>query len=225
MKIKKMAIMALLCAGLMIMPGCQVLKESEIDETVESTALPIFSIGELASVDDYEFSVSDIYSFSATAPNGEPQDYIVVNVAFTNLTDQSQKIGRRDIHLYLDNEEVFTSDYRNEFQPIFSQGLMFNEESVNPGRTKRGYIVYRVYRSFSSIDVSCGEVIVNGSSFSVNPLNPIPDEVEETVEPTEETTVPTPVETAPPETEAPPPETIATEFPDTAETIEVVPEG
>lgn len=225
MKIKKMAIMALLCAGLMIMPGCQVLKESEIDETVESTALPIFSIGELASVDDYEFSVSDIYSFSATAPNGEPQDYIVVNVAYTNLTDQSQKIGRRDIHLYLDNEEVFTSDYRNEFQPIFSQGLMFNEESVNPGRTKRGYIVYRVYRSFSSIDVSCGEVIVNGSSFSVNPLNPIPDEVEETVEPTEETTVPTPVETAPPETEAPPPETIATEFPDTAETIEVVPEG
>lgn len=225
MKIKKMAIMALLCAGLMIMPGCQILKESEIDETVESTALPIFSIGELASVDDYEFSVSDIYSFSATAPNGEPQDYIVVNVAYTNLTDQSQKIGRRDIHLYLDNEEVFTSDYRNEFQPIFSQGLMFNEESVNPGRTKRGYIVYRVYRSFSSIDVSCGEVIVNGSSFSVNPLNPIPDEVEETVEPTEETTVPTPVETAPPETEAPPPETIATEFPDTAETIEVVPEG
>ena len=225
MKIKKMAIMALLCAGLMIMPGCQVLKESEIDETVESTALPIFSIGELASVEDYEFSVSDIYSFSATAPNGEPQDYIVVNVAYTNLTDQSQKIGRRDIHLYLDNEEVFTSDYRNEFQPIFSQGLMFNEESVNPGRTKRGYIVYRVYRSFSSIDVSCGEVIVNGSSFSVNPLNPIPDEVEETVEPTEETTVPTPVETAPPETEAPPPETIATEFPDTAETIEVVPEG
>lgn len=225
MKIKKMAIMALLCAGLMIMPGCQVLKESEIDETVESTTLPIFSIGELASVDDYEFSVSDIYSFSATAPNGEPQDYIVVNVAYTNLTDQSQKIGRRDIHLYLDNEEVFTSDYRNEFQPIFSQGLMFNEESVNPGRTKRGYIVYRVYRSFSSIDVSCGEVIVNGSSFSVNPLNPIPDEVEETVEPTEETTVPTPVETAPPETEAPPPETIATEFPDTAETIEVVPEG
>jgi len=225
MKIKKMAIMALLCVGLMIMPGCQVLKESEIDETVESTTLPIFSIGELASVDDYEFSVSDIYSFSATAPNGEPQDYIVVNVAYTNLTDQSQKIGRRDIHLYLDNEEVFTSDYRNEFQPIFSQGLMFNEESVNPGRTKRGYIVYRVYRSFSSIDVSCGEVIVNGSSFSVNPLNPIPDEVEETVEPTEETTVPTPVETAPPETEAPPPETIATEFPDTAETIEVVPEG
>ena len=225
MKIKKIAVMALLCAGLMIMPGCQVLKESEIDETVESTALPIFSIGELASVEDYEFSVSDIYSFSATAPNGEPQDYIVVNVAYTNLTDQSQKIGRRDIHLYLDNEEVFTSDYRNEFQPIFSQGLMFNEESVNPGRTKRGYIVYRVYRSFSSIDVSCGEVIVNGSSFSVNPLNPIPDEVEETVEPTEETTVPTPVETAPPETEAPPPETIATEFPDTAETIEVVPEG
>lgn len=225
MKIKKMAIMALLCAGLMIMPGCQVLKESEIDETVESTTLPIFSIGELASVEDYEFSVSDIYSFSATAPNGEPQDYIVVNVAYTNLTDQSQKIGRRDIHLYLDNEEVFTSDYRNEFQPIFSQGLMFNEESVNPGRTKRGYIVYRVYRSFSSIDVSCGEVIVNGSSFSVNPLNPIPDEVEETVEPTEETTVPTPVETVPPETEAPPPETIATEFPDTAETIEVVSEG
>lgn len=225
MKIKKMVIMALLCAGLMIMPGCQVLKESEIDETVESTALPIFSIGELASVEGYEFSVSDIYSFSATAPNGEPQDYIVVNVAYTNLTDQAQKVGRRDIHLYLDNEEVFTSDYRNEFQPIFSQGLMFNEESVNPGRTKRGYIVYRVYRSFSSIDVSCGEVIVNGSSFSVNPLNPIPDEVEETVEPTEETTVPTPVETAPPETEAPPPETIATEFPDSAETIEVVPEG
>lgn len=222
MKIKKMAIMALLCAGLMIMPGCQVLKESEIDETVESTALPIFSIGELASVDDYEFSVSDIYSFSATAPNGEPQDYIVVNVAYTNLTDQSQKIGRRDIHLYLDNEEVFTSDYRNEFQPIFSQGLMFNEESVNPGRTKRGYIVYRVYRSFSSIDVSCGEVIVNGSSFSVNPLNPIPDEVEETVEPTEETTVPTPVETAPPETEAPPPET---EIVEPVETAEVVPEG
>ena len=225
MKIKKIAVMALLCAGLMIMPGCQVLKESDIDETVESTTLPIFSIGEVAEVEGFEFSVSDIYSFSATAPNGEPQDYIVVNVAYTNLTDQSQKIGRRDIHLYLDNEEVFTSDYRNEFQPIFSQGLMFNEESVNPGRTKRGYIVYRVYRSFSSIDVSCGEVIVNGSSFSVNPLNPIPDEVEETVEPTEETTVPTPVETAPPETEAPPPETIATEFPDTAETIEVVPEG
>ncbi len=225
MKIKRIAVMALLCAGLILMPGCQVLKETDIDETVESTALPIFSIGELASVDDYEFSVSDIYSFSATAPNGEPQDYIVVNVAYTNLTDQSQKIGRRDIHLYLDNEEVFTSDYRNEFQPIFSQGLMFNEESVNPGRTKRGYIVYRVYRSFSSIDVSCGEVIVNGSSFSVNPLSPIPDEVEETVEPTEETTIPTPVETAPPETEAPPPETIATEFPDTAETIEVVPEG
>lgn len=222
MKIKKVAIMALLCAGLMIMPGCQVLKESEIDETVESTALPIFSIGELASVEDYEFSVSDIYSFSATAPNGEPQDYIVVNVAYTNLTDQSQKIGRRDIHLYLDNEEVFTSDYRNEFQPIFSQGLMFNEESVNPGRTKRGYIVYRVYRSFNSIDVSCGEVVVNGSSFSVNPLNPIPDEVEETVEPTEETTVPTPVETAPPETEAPPPET---EIIEPVETAEVVPEG
>lgn len=222
MKIKRIAVMALLCAGLILMPGCQVLKETDIDETVESTALPIFSIGELASVDDYEFSVSDVYSFSATAPNGEPQDYIVVNVAYTNLTDQSQKIGRRDIHLYLDNEEVFTSDYRNEFQPIFSQGLMFNEESVNPGRTKRGYIVYRVYRTFSSIDISCGDVVVNGSSFSVNPLNPIPDEPEETVEQTEETTVPTPVETAPPETEAPPPET---EIVEPIETAEVVPEG
>ena len=222
MKIKRIAVMALLCAGLILMPSCQVLKETDIDETVESTTLPIFSIGELASVDDYEFSVSDVYSFSATAPNGEPQDYIVVNVAYTNLTDQSQKIGRRDIHLYLDNEEVFTSDYRNEFQPIFSQGLMFNEESVNPGRTKRGYIVYRVYRTFSSIDISCGDVVVNGSSFSVNPLNPIPDEVEETVEPTEETTVPTPVETAPPETEAPPPET---EIVEPVETAEVVPEG
>lgn len=226
MKFKKIAVILMLCASVALLPACQILKEADTEESVVETTLPIFSVGEIATTNDFEFSVSDIYSFTATTPNGDSQDYIVVSVAYTNLTDQSQKIGRRDIHLYLDNEEVFTSDYRNEFEPVFSQGLLFNEESVNPGRTKRGYIVYRVYRSFSSIDISCGDVVVNSSSFSVSPINPVSYETEETVAIPEETTAPTTVETtSPPETVAPVETEIPTEVVEIPETVEVPAEG
>lgn len=79
------------------------------------------------------------------------------------MSEKEQDISKRNIQIYLDNEEVFSSEYRDEFKGFFEEGLLFNDKNVHPGRTKRGYIVYRIYKDFSAINVCLDDVTITAT--------------------------------------------------------------
>ena len=81
-------------------------------------------------------------------------------------------------------------EYRDELKPFFDEGLLFNDKNVNPGRTKRGYIVYRIFKDFSKIDVCMDSVDISANRNEVTPLaTPTPNEA--TVQTTESSAGPT----------------------------------
>ena len=143
------------------------------------------------------------------APKKRPNAELIkiLNQAYTWHQDiingaSTQDIAKRNVELYLDNEEVVSCEYRDEFEEFFDEGLLFNDRKVNPGRTKSGYIVYRIYREYSIINICLNGITVTADSDEVVPLIAPSEEVIET-EVVEEIfpADPIPVETAPPPVE------------------------
>ena len=116
--------------------------------------------------------------------------YLLVSISYTNLSDKEQDITKRNIEFYLDNEEIISSEYRSEFEDYFKEGLLFNDNNVNSGRTKRGYIVYRIYRDYSTINVCMNDITVTANKSSVTPLTK-PTTSDATEQTTESTAGPT----------------------------------
>ncbi len=170
------------------MTGCSVTRQDSIEPT-ESTQTT-YLVGSPGSNEVCEFGVTDINSFSITTDYGETMNYLLVGVYYTNLTDNVQDIPRRNVELYLDNEEVVACEYRDEFEEFFDEGLLFNDRKVNPGRTKSGYIVYRIYRDYSIINICLNGITVTADSDEVVPLG-LPTEETEVV--VEETVPPEPI--------------------------------
>ncbi len=127
---------------------------------------------------------------TSTTDYGETMHYLLVSVSYTNLTDKEQDISKRNVEFYLDNEEIFPCEYRTEFKDFFEEGLLFNDKTVNPGRTKRGFIVYRVYRAYSKINICMNDITITAYEDEVTPLI-LPAEVDATEQTTESTTAPT----------------------------------
>lgn len=175
--------------------GCSIV--SEQTDSSETTTQATYLVGSPGQTDDFEFGVTDIKSFDVVTDYGETMHYLLVSVSYTNLSDKEQDISKRNIELYLDNEEIFSCEYRSEFADFFEEGLLFNDKKVHPGRTKRGFIVYRIYRDFSSINVCMDGITISAAEDEVTPLVQ-PADVEATVqtcETTPETTAPTPIPT------------------------------
>lgn len=175
--------------------GCSIV--SEQTDSSETTTQATYLVGSPGQTDDFEFGVTDIKSFDVVTDYGETMHYLLVSVSYTNLSDKEQDISKRNIELYLDNEEIFSCEYRSEFEVFFEEGLLFNDKKVHPGRTKRGFIVYRIYRDFSSINVCMDGITISAAEDEVTPLVQ-PADVEatdQTCETTPETTAPTPIPT------------------------------
>ena len=187
-KFKNAVALMLAVAVIASMTGCSVTREvpAEATESTQTTYL----VGSPGTNDVCEFGVTDINSFSITTEYGETMNYLLVGVYYTNLTDNTQDIARRNVELYLDNEESVACEYRIEFEEFFDEGLLFNDRKVNPGRTKRGYIVYRVYRDYSIINICLNGITVTADSDEVVPLG-LPTEETEVV--VEETVPPEPI--------------------------------
>ena len=201
-------IVAMLLA-LSTMTGCSITSEPAID--TEVTAQETYLVGSPGKAEEFEFGVTGINSFDVVTDYGETMHYLLVSVTYTNLTDKEQDISKRNIEFYLDNEEIFSCEYRSEFEEFFEEGLLFNDKKVHPGRTKRGYIVYRIYRDYSNINICMNDISIMAYSDEVTPLIN-PTEIEATEETTESETVPetTVAITEPIVTETvPPTETIA----------------
>ena len=184
--------------------GCSVTRQDYIEPT-ESTQTT-YLVGSPGSNEVCEFGVTDINSFSFTTEYGETMSYLLVGVYYTNLTDSVQDISKRNVELYLDNEEVFACEYRDEFEEFFEEGLLFNDKKVNPGRTKRGYIVYRIYRDYSIINICMNGINVTADAEEVVPLVLPSEIVEEVIEetiPPEPTAEPVIVEVVEPVPEIP----------------------
>ena len=198
-KFKNALALMLAIAVIASMTGCSVTREApEATESTQTTYL----VGSPGTNEICEFGVTDINSFSITTDYGETMNYLLVGVYYTNLTDTAQDIAKRNVELYLDNEEVVACEYRDEFEEFFDEGLLFNDRKVNPGRTKSGYIVYRIYREYSIINICLNGITVTADSDEVVPLIAPSEEVIET-EVVEEIfpADPIPVETAPPPVE------------------------
>ena len=156
----------------------------------ETTTQSTYLIGSPGKNEDLEFGVTGINSFDVTTDYGETMHYLLVSVSYTNLTDKEQDISKRNVEFYLDNEEIFPCEYRTEFKDFFEEGLLFNDKTVNPGRTKRGFIVYRVYRAYSKINICMNDITITAYEDEVTPLI-LPAEVDATEQTTESTAVPT----------------------------------
>lgn len=176
--------------------SCSIRTESEVIAT-ESTQ-PTYLVGSPGANEECEFVVTDLKSFSIATDYGEVMDYILIEVSYTNLTDTVQDVSRRNVEFYLDNEEIAPCEYRSEFEDYFEEGLMFNDKKVNPGRSKRGYIVYRIYREYSIINICFDGITIMADSDEVVPLVLPSEEVIEQTAPVQTEPV---VETAPPPVE------------------------
>ena len=172
--------------------GCFSKEQTNPTESTRAT----YQIGSPGKTEDFEFGVTGINSFDVTTDYGETMHYLLVSISYTNLSDKEQDITKRNIEFYLDNEEIISSEYRSEFEDYFKEGLLFNDNNVNSGRTKRGYIVYRIYRDYSTINVCMNDITVTAYSDEVTPLvNPAEIEITEQTtesETTPETTAATP---------------------------------
>lgn len=161
---KKAVAMLLVASTLAAMAGCSFSAETNGSETITQ---PTCLVGSLGKSENFEFGVEGINSFTVTTDYGETMNYLLVNVTYTNLSEKEQDISKRNIQIYLDNEEVFSSEYRDEFKGFFEEGLLFNDKNVHPGRTKRGYIVYRIYKDFSAINVCMDDVTITATHSDV----------------------------------------------------------
>ena len=170
MKKFKNAVAILLVMATMASAGCSITTEqtSSSEKTTQATYL----IGSPGKNEDLEFGVTGINSFDVTTDYGETMHYLLVSVSYTNLTDKEQDISKRNVEFYLDNEEIFPCEYRTEFKDFFEEGLLFNDKTVNPGRTKRGFIVYRVYRAYSKINICMNDITITAYSDRVTPNAP-----------------------------------------------------
>ena len=167
-KFKNALVMLLIASMLASSAGCSKKTTEQTSETV--TTETTYGIGTPEKTDDFEFCVNGISSFEVTTEYGEKFRCLLVNVTYTNLTDKENDISTRNVELYLDNEQIFSMEYRDEFKPFFDEGLLFNDKNVNPGRTKRGYIVYRIFKDFSKIDVCMDSVVISANRSDVTPL-------------------------------------------------------
>lgn len=167
--------------------GCSITTEQS--NTSDATTQATYLIGSPVKTENLEFGVSGINSFDVTTEFGETMHYLLVSVSYTNLTEKEQDISKRNIEFYLDNEEISSCEYRDEFKPFFEEGLLFNDNSVNPGRTKRGLIVYRIYRAYSKISVCLNDVTVTANADEVTPLS-MPAEIDATEQTTESSSAP-----------------------------------
>ena len=188
MKKFKNTVAILLVMATMASAGCSITTEqtSNSETTTQATHL----IGSPGKNEDLEFGVTGINSFDVTTDYGETMHYLLVSVSYTNLTDKEQDISKRNVEFYLDNEEIFPCEYRTEFKDFFEEGLLFNDKTVNPGRTKRGFIVYRVYRAYSKINICMNNITITAYEDEVTPLI-LPAEVDATEQTTESTAAPT----------------------------------
>ena len=188
MKKFKNALAALLMLSTLVsFAGCSVSTEqTNASDTTQVT----YQIGSTGKTEDFEFGVTGINSFDLTTEYGETFHCLLVSVTYTNLSEKEQDITKRNIEFYLDNEEVKPCEYRSEFEDIFEEGNLFNDNNVNPGRTKRGYIVYRIYRDYSTINVCMNDVTVTANKGQVTPLA-LPATTDATEQTTESTTSPT----------------------------------
>ena len=193
-KFKNAVAMLLMLSMMASIAGCSISSASTTETEVSTPET--YLIGSPGTAEDFEFGVTGINSFDVTTDYGETMHYLLVSVTYTNLTDKEQDISKRNVEFYLDNEEIFSCEYRKEFEDFFEEGLLFNDKKVHPGRTKRGYIVYRIYRDYSSINVCMNGITITAYSDEVTPLiNPVEIDITETMvesETTPETTAATP---------------------------------
>ncbi len=189
MKKFKNALVILLMASMLVSSaGCTKKTTEQTSET--TTTETTCGIGIPEKTDGFEFGVTGINSFEFTTEYGENFRCLLVGVTYTNLTEKEQDISKRNVELYLDNEQIFSMEYRDELKPFFDEGLLFNDKNVNPGRTKRGYIVYRIFKDFSKIDVCMDSVDISANRNEVTPLA-TPTPTEATVQTTESSAGPT----------------------------------
>ena len=186
MKKFKNALAILLMLSMMAsFTGCISKEQTDSSDATQVT----YQIGSPGKAEDFEFGVTGINSFDLTTEYGETFHCLLVSVTYTNLTDKEQDISKRNIEFYLDNEEISSSEYRDEFKPFFEEGLLFNDNAVNPGRTKRGLIVYRIYRAYSKINVCMNDVTVTAYEDEVTPLT-LPAEIDATEQTAESSSAP-----------------------------------
>ncbi len=165
-KFKKALAILLMLSTMASFTGCISKEQPEASDATQVT----YQIGSPGKAEDFEFGVTEINSFDLTTEYGETFHCILVSVTYTNLSEKEQDITKRNIEFYLDNEEIKPCEYRSEFEHFFDEGNLFNDNNINPGRTKRGYIVYRIYKDYSKIDVVLNEITVSASREAVKPL-------------------------------------------------------
>lgn len=237
---KKFFVGALLLSFILGFTGCAKLGEGAEQDPVSTLSTEetteVFAIGDVLSTKSGEFCVNQVYCFEIDADakaqleatyGGNSMNkveeglYLVVDVSYTNLLTEDYKVNQESFEVYLDNDQIFCPKWADYFSAYVPQGQMFQERTLHPGRTERGFIIYRYYRNADTFEFVCNGVSVEADTSKINMIalpepTPIPEEtqpVEQTVQTEQTTTAPQqpsevpadtqPVETQPTETAAP----------------------
>ncbi len=225
---KKIVATALALSTILGCAGCAKIGEGDTGLPVETYDADeegeVYEVGDVLTTASGEFCVNQAYSFqideaAVTQLSEQWGDdvsegqYIVIDASYTNLLTEDVEVSSETFEVYLDNDQIFSPDWEDYFGSYILEGQMFQERTLHPGRTERGFIIYRYYRNADEFEVVCDGVSVKADTTSIRliPLPtptpiPVPTEIIETTETTAapvETTA-APVETQPAEVPAEP---------------------
>ena len=120
--------MLLMLSMMASIAGCSISSASTTETEVSTPET--YLIGSPGTAEDFEFGVTGINSFDVTTDYGETMHYLLVSVTYTNLTDKEQDISKRNVEFYLDNEEIFSCEYRKEFEDFFEDPRHNKDEKI-----------------------------------------------------------------------------------------------
>lgn len=168
---------------------------STIDVSASANTVT-YGIGDIITTSSGEFCVRQVYSFRIDEQSAadleekynctvETGQFIAVDISYKNLLTEDVDVSASKFEAYLDNDQVFApEDYKEYFMAFIRKGQLFEERTLHPGRSERGYIVYSYFRNASEFEVVCDGVSVklNTAKINIIPLPsptpvPVPSEV------------------------------------------------
>ena len=153
--------LALLVVVAVLAGGCGGEQANEQDGTqqkTESTEKTTASIGEPLTIGSVQWTVTDAQQLDKlfTPSGSEPGNFISVDIAFTNNSNQDITLATPFFALVDSKGDEFQPDIDDNFMGVEPSKNMFADQ-VEPGTTKEGTIVFSVDPGTSGFKLRVGE--------------------------------------------------------------------
>lgn len=182
--------------------GCSGLVTTQTDTTEETTEIEIGKYD--VENDDCQLTVEGVSAFTL-----DNRYFLVVDFTYINTTSETIDLQTKDFYLFSDNEVTVPRSYSdfnetmnwlstrrwNPLDEIMNVNLIYDNTSVQPNRTERGYLIYEYFRPFSALEFMIGNLSVYISPQDITvqtverPVEPVIEEPEIAIPTTTEETL------------------------------------